>query len=64
MASGAEINRIDVETIEFHRRVRDGYHQLIADEPHRWLLIDASATADQVAAQVKDIVKSRLNISD
>ena len=64
MASGAEINRIDVETIEFHRRVRDGYHQLIAHEPHRWLLIDASATADQVAAQVKDIVKTRLNISD
>ncbi|MCL6511389.1 MAG: dTMP kinase [Anaerolineae bacterium] len=64
MASGAEINRIDVETIEFHRRVRDGYRQLIAQEPDRWLLIDASATADQVAAQVKDIVKTRLNISD
>jgi dTMP kinase len=64
MASGAEINRIDVETIEFHRRVRDGYRQLIAQEPDRWLLIDASTTADHVAAQVKDIVKMRLNISD
>ncbi len=64
MASGAEINRIDVETIEFHQRVRDGYHQLIAQEPERWQLIDASATPDQVAAQVKDIVKTRLNIPD
>lgn len=64
MASGAEVNRMDVETIEFHRRVRDGYHQLIAQEPERWQLIDASATTDQVAAQVQDIVKARLNIAD
>lgn len=63
MASGAEINRMDVEAIEFHRRVRDGYHQLIAQEPARWRLIDASVTADQVAAQVQDIVKAQLGLN-
>ncbi|PJF47542.1 MAG: dTMP kinase [Candidatus Thermofonsia Clade 3 bacterium] len=64
MASGAEVNRMDVETIEFHHRVREGYHRLIAQEPERWRVIDASATTDQVAAQVQDIVKTRLNIAD
>ncbi|MCS7056652.1 MAG: dTMP kinase [Thermoflexales bacterium] len=64
LSSGAEINRMDVEAIEFHRRVREGYHQLIAQDPQRWQLIDASVSADQVAAQVKEIVKARLNIAD
>lgn len=64
MSSGAEINRIDTEAIEFHQRVRAGYLKLIAEEPARWQMIDASASPDQVAAQVKEIVKTRLNIAD
>jgi dTMP kinase len=64
MQSGDEVNRLDAETIEFHQRVRDGYGQLMAQEPQRWHVIDASQTQDHVAAQVKDVVKARLNIAD
>jgi dTMP kinase len=64
MSSGGEVNRLDVEAIEFHHRVRAGYQALIALEPERWLTIDASDTPDQIASRVQDIVKGRLNISD
>lgn len=64
MHSGGEVNRLDAETMEFHQRVHDGYSQLMAQEPQRWHVIDASQTPDQVAAQVKDVVKTRLNIAD
>jgi dTMP kinase len=64
-ASGSEeVNRMDAESIEFHRRVRAGYHQLIAQHPQRWVVIDATAGPDQVAAQVQAAVKARLCPSD
>lgn len=64
MSSGAEVNRMDAEAMEFHQRVREGYQTLIAQDAQRWQVIDAAATPDQVAAQVKEVVKKRLNISD
>jgi dTMP kinase len=64
LASGGEVNRLDTEAIEFHHRVREGYRALIALEPARWQVIDASRTPDQVAARVQEVVKGRLNISD
>ena len=36
---GEEMNRLDLETLEFHRRVRDGYLALAAAEPARWVCI-------------------------
>ena len=64
LTSDGEVNRLDVEAMDFHRRVRDGYSALIAQEPARWLVIDASGTPDAVAAQVIDAIKTRLTISD
>jgi dTMP kinase len=64
MASGEEVNRMDAESIAFHRRVCAGYHQLIAQQPERWVVIDASAPPDQVAAQVQAVVKARLSLPD
>jgi len=63
MASG-EVTRLDAEKMEFHLRVRDGYQKLIALEPQRWHIIDANVSQDQVAAQIKDLAKTRLNIAD
>jgi dTMP kinase len=62
-SSGEEVNRMDAESIEFHRRVRAGYHQLIAEQPDRWVVVDASASPDQVAAHIQAVVKARLNLS-
>jgi dTMP kinase len=64
LQGGGEVNRLDAETMEFHQRVREGYRALMALEPERWHVIDASQTPDQVAAQVKDAVKTRLTIAE
>jgi dTMP kinase len=36
-----EWNRLDAYTVEFHQRVRKGYHQMVEAEPHRWRVVDA-----------------------
>jgi len=38
--------------VAFHQRVRDGFLALAAAEPERWVVIDAAAPADDVAAGV------------
>jgi len=35
-------DRFEEEEIAFHNRVRDGYLKLAAEEPERWLVIDAA----------------------
>jgi dTMP kinase len=42
-------DRFEQEEIVFHRRVREGYLELAANEPERWLVIDASQTKDKIA---------------
>ena len=64
LTSGGEVNRLDTEAMDFHRRVREGYSALIAQSPARWLVIDASGTPDEVAAQVQSAIKTRLTIND
>jgi len=41
-AEAGELNRMDRQTIEFYHRVRRGYLEMIAAEPQRWRVIDAS----------------------
>lgn len=55
-----EMNRLDLEAIGFHERVRQGYHALAAAEPGRWLVIDADQDADVVETAVCTAVLSRL----
>ncbi len=57
---GEEMNRLDLETVEFHRRVRDGYLALAAAEPARWLRIDADRPSDEVQSDLRRAVLARL----
>lgn len=45
-------DRIEQESIEFHRRVRKGYRAIGATEPERFKVIDASGKPDEVEALV------------
>src|SRR5512146_1761426 len=36
-----EWNRLDAYTVEFHKRVRAGYLELIKQQPQRWVKLDA-----------------------
>ncbi len=59
-SGGREWNRLDAYPLEFHRRVRQGYHTLAQAEPQRWVVIDASQPPDAVQAAIRAAVTARL----
>jgi dTMP kinase len=48
-----EWNRMEAKEVALHRRVRAGYHALIAAEPQRWLVIDAEQPVEVIRAQIR-----------
>lgn len=61
---GGEWNRVDDYQLEFHNRVREGYHELARQEPDRWITIDASQTPEAVQLELRNIIRTRLNLID
>lgn len=57
---GEEMNRLDLEALEFHNRVRAGYHDLAAQQPQRWVTIDASGSIDDVQERIREVVAARM----
>lgn len=55
-AGDGEVNRLDAESLDFHRRVRAGYLDLAAREPQRWVTIDARQSIDAVETVVQRAV--------
>jgi dTMP kinase len=55
-----DINRLDAFELAFHQRVRDGYQQLVAAEPDRWVMIDASQQPAQVQRDLRAAILARL----
>ncbi len=56
---GAEWNRMDAQSLDFHRRVREGYLALIAEDPARWVTISALGTPDAIHAEICAVVAQR-----
>ncbi len=57
---GGEWNRLDDQALEFHRRVRAGYLQMVAGEPERWVKINAARSVEEIQAEVVAVVMRRL----
>ncbi len=57
---GGDWNRLDDYDRAFHQRARDGYLQMAAREPDRWIVVDASRPEEIVAAAVREAVAARL----
>ncbi|MGH2593044.1 MAG: dTMP kinase [Anaerolineae bacterium] len=60
--SGGEWNRLDQETIGFHRRAREGYLSLAQAEPDRWVIVDAARSVEDVQADIRAEVVKRLAV--
>ncbi|NOY99576.1 MAG: dTMP kinase [Chloroflexi bacterium] len=58
--NGDEWNRLDAYTVEFHRRVRQGYLALAREEPQRWSIIDAGQAWDVVQEEMRRVIIARL----
>jgi dTMP kinase len=48
----AGADRLEGESFDFHRAVREGFLAIAAEEPDRVVVVDASGPADEVAARV------------
>jgi dTMP kinase len=59
-----EWNRLDAYDLDFHRRVRRGYFNLVQAEPERWEVIDASQSPIEVQEELRRVVGERLHISN
>jgi len=57
---GGAPDRFEAEDIRFHEGLRDAYRQIAAAEPERCVLIDATADADTVAADIWTALRARL----
>ncbi|WP_042353300.1 dTMP kinase [Bacillus massiliigorillae] len=52
-----EVNRLDMENLSFHHKVREGYHLLVDRFPERIKVIDASDDISKVLDQTLKVVK-------
>ncbi|GLY26021.1 dTMP kinase [Micromonospora sp. NBRC 101691] len=59
-ARGGEADHVEAESLAFHERVRYAFLDLAAADPKRYLVLDASRPAEEIAAQVADRVKEML----
>ena len=55
-----EVNRLDVEKLSFHQKVREGYLILSKRFPDRYIVIDASRPLEEVASNVLNHILNRL----
>jgi dTMP kinase len=57
---GREINRLDLEALDFHKKVREGYLILKERFPERFISIDASASLEDVFTFALESLKERI----
>ena len=55
-----EVNRLDLEKLDFHKKVRQTFLDLAARFPERYVIIDASKSIDEVAKDTLDAIFERI----
>jgi dTMP kinase len=62
--TGAREERFELESLQFHERVRDGYLELARLEPKRFVIIDAAAGIRETEEAIAAAVFKRIAYSD
>jgi dTMP kinase len=57
-------NRMEQKERAFHERVRAGYLEMVAQEPERWVLLDATGDVWKVQAAIRARIQSKLRAHD
>jgi dTMP kinase len=55
-----EWNRLDAYTVEFHKRVRAGYLEMVKHEPGRWAVVNAERKWDDVQEELRRVIEGRI----
>jgi dTMP kinase len=58
--SRTRYDRLEAERSEFHARVRAAYLRLAEDEPDRFLVVDAARPVEDIAAEIRDRLATRV----
>ena len=58
--TGRVFDRLEAEHDAFHERVREAFLRLAADEPARFVVLDAARPADELHAPIRDAVLARV----
>ena len=53
-------DRIEGESLEFHQRVREAFTQMAAADPDHYLVLDARAPIEEIAAAIRERVEALL----
>ena len=56
----AEKDRLDSESLDFHRRVREGFRAEAVRDPKRWVILDASLSPHEVADAAESAILDRM----
>lgn len=56
-----KVDRLELEELAFHKRVREGYHTIAGEQRERIMKIDSGRPPREIAAEVIDAFKSLLN---
>jgi dTMP kinase len=59
-----EWNRLDAYTVEFHQRVRQGYHEMVEAEQSRWVVVDASQKWESVQEELRKVIVDKLIVKN
>lgn len=57
---GTKADRLEKESLAFHRRVRAGYLKMAKAEPKRWLVLDATQSKEAIAGIIWQRVRKLL----
>lgn len=55
-------DRFEIENLEFHKKVRQGFLELARAEPARFYIIDASCPEQKVFSAIKEVIDRRLAV--
>lgn len=57
-----EWNRMDAYTVEFHKRVRNGYLEMVKQEPKRWVVVNSDQKWESVQEELRKVIVGRLKV--
>ncbi len=57
---GEEMNRLDLEAVSFHQKVRAGYRKMAAQESERWVVVDAERPLTLIQQELQEIILAKL----
>ena len=58
----AKLDRLDMESKDFHEKVRVSYLKIAEEDKGRWVVIDANRTIDEIAEEIWEVVRSKFEI--